>query len=189
MSKPVNRLGEDSERRFLERLAELLPRTEDLKSTTVPPRVRVIDVMRPSFLLQGSWLVQVEVVYSDKTTVFWCLFFDRETDVVVEPFLNREKSIPDVIEQRFVEPLVERLKGNLLPKAGDPESTSVPPQVGVIDVRTPSFLQGGYLVQVEVVYPDKTVVFWCLFFEGETDAVAVPFLDHKASIPDVIEVV
>src|SRR6266516_1212819 len=122
MSKPVNRLGEDSERRFLERLAELLPRTEHLTSTTVPPQVRVIDVRRPSFLLQGGCLVQVEVVYSDKTMVFWCLFFDRETDAVVELLLNREKSIPDVIERRFV----ERLKGDLLPKAADPESTTVP---------------------------------------------------------------
>src|SRR5438132_14416408 len=106
----------DGERRFLERLAELLPRTEDLKSTTVPPRVRVIDERRPSFLLQGGCLVQVEVVYPDKTMVFWCLFFDRETDAVVELFLNREKSIPDVIERRFVERLMGSLRGALLSK-------------------------------------------------------------------------
>src|SRR5438132_2451597 len=177
----------DGERRFLERLAELLPRTEDLKSTTVRPRVRVIDERRPSFLLQGGCLVQVEVVYPDKTMVFWCLFFDRETDAVVELFLNREKSIQDVIERRFVEPLVERLKGELLPTAEDPGPLTVPRQVGVIDVRTPSFLQDGYLAQVEIVYPDKTKVFWCLFFDSEKDAVVEPFLNHKTSVPEIIE--
>src|SRR2546426_878357 len=95
----------DGERRFLERLAELLPRTEDLKSTTVPPRVRVIDERRPSFLLQGGCLVQVEIVYPDKTKVFWCLFFDSEKDAVVEPFLNHKTSVPEIIER------VEKARG------------------------------------------------------------------------------
>ncbi len=168
------------ERRFVERLkAKLLLKAEQ--------QVYVLDVRRPSFLLQGRCLMQVEVVYPKKTMVFWCLYFDRETDAVVELFLNREKPIQDVIEQRFVEPLVERLKSEL-PKAEDPGPLTVPRQVGVIDVRTPSFLQDGYLVQVEVVYPDKTKMFWCLFFDSEKAAVVEPFLNRaETSIPDVIE--
>src|SRR5207249_8122909 len=66
----------------------------------------------------------------------------------------------------------------------DPKYTTVK----VKDERRPSFLQqGGCLVQVEVAYPNKTMLFWCLFFDGETDAVVEPFLDPRTSIPDVIQ--
>ncbi len=66
----------------------------------------------------------------------------------------------------------------------DPKSTTVT----VKDERRPSFLlEGGCLVQVEVAYPNKTLLFWCLFFDGETDAVVEPFLDPRTSIPDVIQ--
>ncbi len=41
-------------------------------------------------------------------------------------------------------------------------------------------------MQVKAEYAAKTLVFWCLFFDGEKDAVVVPFLDRKRSIPDVI---
>ena len=89
------------------------------------------------------------------------------------------------IERRFEERLKERMKVELPDEAADPKSTAVK------DVRKPSFLprQDGYLVQVEVVYPDKTILFWCLFFDGEPNAVVVPFLDRKTSIPDVIDLV
>jgi hypothetical protein len=90
--------SDDVERRFKkrlkERLKEALPgEAADRKSITVQ------DKRKPSFLLPGGWLVQVEVVYRDKTRLFWCLFFDGETNAEVEPFLNRETSIPDVIER------------------------------------------------------------------------------------------
>ncbi len=94
-----------------------------------------------------------------------------------------EARIRWAVKQRFV----ERLK-KVLPEAGDPAPTTVPQQVHVIEVRRPSFLrQGGCLVQVKAQYPEKTLVFWCLFFDGETDAVVEPFLDQETSIPDVIE--
>src|SRR6266550_5162405 len=88
---------------------------------------------------------------------------------------------------------VERLTAELLPKGEDPESATVPQQVRVLDVRRPSFLRQGCLVQAEVVYSDKTMVLWCLFIDGETNtdgethAVLVAFPDRRESIADVIE--
>ena len=86
------------------------------------------------------------------------------------------------VERRFEECLKERLKVALPGEAADPKSTTVK------DKRKPSFLlQGDWLVQVEVVYLDNTMLFWCLFFDREKDGVVEPFLDHKTSIPDVIQ--
>ena len=89
------------ERRLVERLkAEWPLRAGDPEPTTVPQQVYVIDVRRPSFLLQGGCLVQVKAEYPKETRVFWCLFFDGDPNVVVVPFLDRKRSIRDVIAEK-----------------------------------------------------------------------------------------
>lgn len=85
----------------MERLkAEWPLRAGDPEPTTVPQQVYVIDVRRPSFLLQGGCLVQVKAEYPKETRVFWCLFFDGDPNVVVVPFLDRKRSIRDVIAEK-----------------------------------------------------------------------------------------
>jgi len=111
MAEALVRVAEESERRFEKRLRKRL-KVALLDEVADPKSITVKSTRKPSFLLEGSYLVQVEVVYTDKQRVFWCLYFDGETDAdaVVEPFLDHETSIPEVIHSIDKERKPERVR-------------------------------------------------------------------------------